>query len=374
MNDYLKVYKAKILVLSPTFVGSGKDISKKEYRLSSEAQKVLIYDPIKFYQLMKKAGKAPQYENFLMNDNRTDLETWMRENRVGISSVDEAIRHSVSCGDRMEFGKSINQIMEFTKDPYGLPYVPGTSIKGMLRTILLGYEISKKPEKFRHQADQIRSYHAYKSSETNYRKESNGIEVSAFNTLNREKVKTGNAVNDNLQGLIISDSKPLKLDNLVLCQKIEYYTNNDEKSLNILRECLRPGTYIEFTITIDTQVCPYDADKIMEAIKVFNDMYYDCVLSKFNSKKRPADTIYLGGGAGFVSKTILYNLFGAKDGVEVTKNVFRNTLPSAVFESHGHKNDTRCGASPHILKCTRLNGRRFQMGMCQFIIEERKGV
>ena len=34
MKDYLKVYKAKILVMSPTFVGSGKDISKKEYRLS----------------------------------------------------------------------------------------------------------------------------------------------------------------------------------------------------------------------------------------------------------------------------------------------------------------------------------------------------
>ena len=369
MKDYLKVYKAKILVMSPTFVGNSKDISKKEYRLSTETQKVVIYDPSKFYQLMKKAGKVSQYENFLMNDSRTDLETWMRDNRIGVSSVDEAVRYTVSCGVRMELGKSKVQIMEFAKDPYGLPYVAGSSIKGMLRTILLGYEISQNTKKYSQQAEQIKRFHNDRPDRKYYRRETNDIEVSTFNTLNREGTKTENAVNDNLQGLVISDSKPLRLEDLVLCQKIEYHTNNEEKSLNILRECLRSGTYIEFAITIDTQTCPYDADKIMEAIKVFNDMYYDCVLSKFNSKKRPADTVYLGGGAGFVSKTIIYSLFGAEEGVAVAESVFRNTLPQSVFVSHGHKNDSRYGVSPHILKCTRLNGKRFQMGMCRFIIE-----
>jgi len=369
MNDYLKLYKAKILVMSPTFVGSGKDISKKEYRLSTEEQKVVIYDPAKFYQIMKKAGKVSQYENFLMNDSRTDLETWMRDNRIGISSVDEAIRYTVSCGDRMELGKSKVQIMEFAKDPYGFPYVPGSSIKGMLRTILLGYEISQNPKKYNQQAEQIKRFHNDRPDRKYYRRETNDIEVSTFNTLNREGSKIENAVNDNLQGLVISDSKSLKLEDLVLCQKIEYHTNNEEKSLNILRECLRSGTYIEFTITIDTQTCPYDAGKIMEAIKVFNDMYYECVLIKFNSKKRPEDTVYLGGGTGFVSKTIIYSLFGAEEGVGVTENIFKNTLPQSVFISHGHRNDSRYGVSPHILKCTRLNGKRFQMGMCRFIIE-----
>lgn len=370
MKDYLKVYKAKILVMSPTFVGSGKDISKKEYRLSTETQKVVIYDPVKFYQLMQKAGKVPQYENFLMNDSRIDLETWMLDNRISVSSVDEAVRYSVSCGDRMEFGKSKVQIMEFAKDPYGLPYVPGTSIKGMLRTILLGYEISQNPEKYSQLAERIKEFSSFHPDRKNYRREATDIEIATFNTLNREEVKTENAVNDNLQGLVISDSKPLRLEDLVLCQKIEYHTNTEEKSRNILRECLRSGTNIEFTITIDTQVCPYDTDKIMEAIKVFNDMYYDCFLSKFNSKKRPADTVYLGGGAGFVSKTIIYSLFGADDGVAVVENVFRNTLKQEAFNKHGHKNDSRYGVSPHILKCTRKDGKRFQMGMCQFIIED----
>lgn len=366
MKDYLKVYKAKILVMSPTFVGNGKDISKKEYRLSDEEQKVVIYEPGKFYHLMQKAGKARQFENFLMNDSGSTLEDWMRDNRVSFSSVDEAVRYSVSWGDRMDLGGSKTQIMEFTKDPYGLPYVPGTSIKGMLRTVLLGYEIYQNPMKYSLQADQIKNY-----NRKTITKATNNVEVSAFNKLNRERVKTDNAVNDVMQGLIISDSKPLRLEDLVLCQKIEYNTNGEEKPLNILRECLRSGTYIDFTITIDTQTCPYDADKILEAIKVFNDIYYDCFLSKFGSKKRPADTVYLGGGAGFVSKTIIYQMFGAEEGLAVAENVFRNTLGPDKFTEHGHKNDSRYGVSPHILKCTRLHGKRFQMGMCQFIIEDK---
>lgn len=369
MKDYLKVYKAKIIVMSPTFVGSGKDISKKEYRLSEDGEKVIIYDPAKFYQLMQKAGKESQYENFLMNDSRNDLETWMRDNRIAFSSVNDAVRYTVACGDRMEEGKSKVQIMEFAKDPYGLPYVSGSSIKGMLRTILLGFEIKKNPEKYRQEAEQIKRFHTDRPDRKAYRKETNNIEINTFNTLEREDIKKENAVNDNLQGLIISDSKPLRLADLVLCQKVEYHTNNEEKSLNILRECLRSGTKIEFTITIDTLVCPYDADKIMEAIKVFNDMYYECFLSKFNSKKRPPDTVYLGGGAGFVSKTVIYSLFGADEGVTVAENVFRNTLPQSVFNSHGHRNDSRYGVSPHILKCTKKDGKRFQMGMCQFVIE-----
>ena len=369
MKDYLKVYKAKIHVMSPTFVGSGKDISKKEYCLSARDQKVIVYDPAKMYQLMQKAGKSRQFEDYLLNDSRNELERWLQDNRVSVSDVAGAVRYSVSWGDRMELGKSRTTIMEFVKDPYGCPYVPGTSIKGMFRTILLGYEIMKNRSEYSQQAFQIKDFHTDRPSNKNYQKDSKHVEGAAFNRLNRDEKKRDNAVNDVLQGLIISDSKPLSLDDLVLCQKIEYHTNKEETALNILRECLRPGTDIEFTITIDTQSCPYSIDAIREAVKVFNEMYYSCFLSKFGSKQRPADTVYIGGGVGFVSKTFIYPMFGCDDGVRVAENIFRNTLHPRVFAEHGHKHDSQNGVSPHILKCTKLNGKRYQMGMCRLIIE-----
>ena len=45
MKDFLKVYKAKLHILTPTFIGSGKEISKKEYRLLMRDQKIAVYDP-----------------------------------------------------------------------------------------------------------------------------------------------------------------------------------------------------------------------------------------------------------------------------------------------------------------------------------------
>jgi len=369
MKEYLKAYKARIHVMSPTFVGSGKEINKKEYRLSGEEQKVVIYDPGKFYQLMQKAGKASRYEDYLLRGN-SNLEMWMQDNRVGNSDVADAVRYSVSWGDRLQLGNSRTQIMEFCKDPYGKPYVPGTSIKGMLRTILLGYEISKNSNRYGEPSTQIRSFKTERPSNKAYQNSTKEVESIAFNTLGRDEKSKKNAVNDILQGLIISDSKPIELDRLVLCQKIEYHINGEEKPLNLLRECLCPGTDIEFAVTIDSSSCPYDANTIMAAIKKFNEMYYNCFLSKFGLKENPDDTVYLGGGVGFVSKTFIYPMFGAVEGVKVTQKVFENTLKTRIFTEHGHKKDIMNGVSPHILKYTKYKKGKHQMGMCRFVIEE----
>lgn len=370
MKDYLKVYNAKLHVLSPTFVGSGKDISKKEYRLSYENQKVIVYDPAKFYQVVASNNKTRQYEDFLLKDSRSDLNAWLQCNHLDPKAFSEAIRYSIDFGDRLEEGNSKTQIMEFCKNPYGKPYIPGSSLKGMLRTVLLGYEIRHNPNRYRSLSETISSFEAKKPNRSVFQKEAKQIEGKAFNTLEKDKKNAGNAVNDVLQGLIVSDSKPLECSDLVLCQKIDYNTDKQEHKLNIMRECLKHGVDVEFDITIDTTTCKYDIAAIFEAIKEFNEMYFDCFLSKFGANPRPEDTVYLGGGVGFVSKTIIYSLLGNDAGVSVAQEVFRNTLPQRVFNEHGHKNDTRLGVSPHILKCTRYHGRRFQMGMCQFIMTE----
>ena len=63
---------------------------------------------------------------------------------------------------------------------------------------------------------------------------------------------------------------------------------------------------------------------------------------------------FVGGGSGFVSKTVIYPLFGEKEGIETVKNIFDRTN---VPKTHQHYKDTRMGVSPHILKCTRYQGK-----------------
>ena len=370
MKEYLKVYRATLHTISPVFVGSGKEISKKEYCLSYSDQRIIVYDPGKLFLALKKLGKADSYEDFLLNDPRSDLYHWLRDNSLSESDIKPAVRYSVDWGDRMELGKSKTSIMEFAKDPYGLPYIPGTSIKGMLRTILLGYEISNNKGSYKRNADDIENFQAYRSSPNNYSREAGSLERTAFRNLNRDEKHPGDAVNDSLQGLIVSDSKPLSLDDLVLCQKNDYHTDGQERSLNILRECLHPGTDVEFTITIDTQRCCYDADTIMKAISEFNDMYFNVFASKFEEAKAPDDTVYLGGGVGFVSKTFIYPMFGYSEGLKTNIKVMGDTMNPRLFSEHKHVNDERRGVSPHVLKCTHYNGVRYQMGMCRFSLQE----
>ena len=347
MKDYLKVYKAKLHVLSPTFVGSGKEISKKEYRLSYADQKVIVYDPAKFYQLIAKNNKTRQYEDFLLNEKVADLYSWLKNNRLNFDEINDAVRYTVDFGDSFKIIRT--HIMEFSKDAYGNPYVPGSSLKGILRTILLDYEIRNDTDRF-----------ADKSN-------AKMIETEVFNTCGKDKDNLSNAVNDVLQGLIVSDSKPLKNSDLVLCQKIDLNIEKQENKLNIMRECIKPGTAIEFDITIDTSICKYDSGLIMKAINEFNNMYYECFLSKFDFEQSPDDTVYLGGGVGFVAKTYIYPLLGYKKGLKETQNILQKS-----FKRHGHFKDIKIGVSPHILKCTRYQGSRYQMGMCKFTMTEVK--
>lgn len=370
MKDYLKVYKATLHTLSPVFVGSGKEINKKEYRLVVPDQKVIVYDPGKLYTALKKIGKVKLYEDFLLNDPKSNLNYWMRENGVYPQDISTAIRYKIDWGDRMELGKSKTSILEFTKDPYGLPYIPGTSIKGMLRSILIGYEISNNKDKFNKSANDIKSFNRDRPRSTYYKHEADSVEQTAFRKLYRNEEHPRDAVNDVLQGLIISDSKPLSIDDLVLCQKIDCHRDGQEKSLNILRECLYPGTDIEFTITIDTQRCCYDVETLMKAISEFNSVYHKVFTSKFGEAKNADDTVYLGGGVGFASKTFIYQMFGETEGIKTTVNVMKNTMNEKTFRMHKHSKDEQYGISPHVLKCTHYNGELYQMGKCKLMLQE----
>ena len=98
-------------------------------------------------------------------------------------------------------------------------------------------------------------------------------------------------------------------------------------------------------------------------------MYEDNFLSKYKTMdKLTADSVYLGGGAGFVSKTIIYALFQKTEGIKMIQNIFEKT---DVPKVHKHGQDLKYGVSPHILKCTHYRGKTVQMGLCTCKIQEK---
>ena len=148
-------------------------------------------------------------------------------------------------------GKKSREIHTFIKDAYGCPYVPGSSVKGMLRTILLAGKILKNPERF--QNNKVQFQKKLRSKDGGKRdkylsQEIKDLETAAFHKLSRREDEIDDAVNDIFSAIRISDSKPLSTEDLILCQKVDLSLNGGEHDLPMVRECLRPVSYTHLDV------------------------------------------------------------------------------------------------------------------------------
>lgn len=364
MRSKLKVYHGTLLAKGPVFVGSGRKLPKKEYVLINGRTGIGVIDPIKAYRFFRTKGLLHKYEEFMMRDDiREDLQQFLYNNRIRINELNSCFAYTLDAGDALKENGRRTEIGEIIKDPYGLPYIPGSSLKGMFRTILLSDDVMREQAKYARRRSEMKSGAGNYRGRTGYlSKEMASLEAQAFRTLDRPESKPSDAVNDVLSGLIVSDSKPLAMKDCVVCKKIDVHTDGTAKPLPIARECLRPGSRIEFDVTVDTSVLDLDADRIMKAVKNFNLRYRSAYERKFAVRSQLTDnTVFLGGGSGFVSKTVVYPLLGYQDGLSASTKILSNITPP----KHKHRTDSRKGVSPHVLKCTKYNGRLLEMGACE---------
>ena len=367
MNSFLKVYNGTLNICGPVFIGDGSEVNKKEYIYNQKDKKVLIPELSKMYGYFKKKNISNSYEQYMLTDNKNTLSQWVKQQGLQEREISPWIKYSLDCGDAIwERGKQM-EIRSFIKDSYGCPYIPGSSVKGMLRTILLAYHIEQNQSDYSSIKRDINMVVGQRAKRNIYlKRETKKVEEIAFNKAGRTD-RISDMVNDIMSGVIVSDSVPLSVNDLTLCQKVEYHTDGTEKRLNLLRECLKPGTNVEFKISIDESVCNYTIDYINKAIAYFNEKYYEIFSGKFSKVTQPAaNTVWLGGGTGFVSKTIIYNMFG-KQGLKMVPQIFQNIN---VPREHGHNKDEYLGVSPHILKKTKCDGRDYQFGECALSFTE----
>lgn len=371
MNDYLQHYQMKITALSPIHIGNGNLIGKKEYIQKSLRQPVIIPDLGKMFHDLQLLRKDAAFERYMLGNEKMGLGQWMQQENIPEEKIESWKRYSLYSGDafiRPESGKAATPkgILAFIKDAYGMPYVPGSSIKGMIRTALLALEVREHPQKF----DRIKknleevafSYGQERKNSKNYlKKETDELEIEAFHILEKDQSNIKNAVNSCLSGMIVSDSKPIALKNLTLSQKIDYSFSGKEMPLPILREALIPGTEIIFELTIDTSVCKYTIKDILEALDCFQEISYQYFYSRFRRGNNVSGTVWLGGGTGFLSKTVLYPIFEDR-AVRITDAVFKNTIGKN-YNIHKHNQDISKRLAPHMCKCTRYRNQLYDMGM-----------
>ena len=372
MQQFLKHYRVKIRVLSPIHIGSGEKIKRKEYIYMPWNHRVIIPNVEKMYEDVCARGWEKEFTSFLMDSRNGEmpLSTWLAQKKLREADYEAWKLYEMDAGEAFVDRTSRQQEIDaFVKDAYGLPYVPGSSVKGMFRTALLVWEIKKKPEAFWQICQEIQMSAPRKAKRKDYlSRENQKLEQQILYTLSRDEKKLSSAVNDCLAGLHVGDSESLSTDQLTLSQKIDYTLDGKQKPLPLLRESLIPGTEICFSLSIDTQLCPYDIDDLLEAAEVFQQVCNQYFYSRFHRTVTAGHAVFLGGGCGFLSKTVLYALFG-EDAVMVIDQVFKNTL-GRQYSVHKHQKDIGWKIAPHVCKCTTYQGKLYDMGIGQISYEE----
>lgn len=281
-------------------IGNGKEYRKTDYFI--DEGKLAVLDSKSFVSKLnhEQVDKFCNYLEDLTGKPRseTGLEAFLKTDPGLRALAKESVAYRVdaSLHKARRGSYQFYDVQEFIKDPYGKPYIPGSSVKGMLRTALLGYLILRERERFFQLYEEI--------PRDQKRKKGRELEKEAFQ---RSESVCDTTFDINIMRYIsVADSLPLSTSDLVFAKKYDKFSIDDDashkknmgrlsddsyyagNSLNIYRECLRPGTQIELTIDVDSRIDQYlgdldlDVNGFRRILEDSQDLYERCFLRHFD--------------------------------------------------------------------------------------------
>lgn len=348
--------------LSPLHIGSGQTIMKKDYYINIINNSVTFYNMERLLGYFAEHNLAAAYTDYILGNQDRSLNDLLGTCNLKKKDIADMELCTVSIADVMNGNFSPKTVHQFIRMPDYRPYIPGSSLKGALRTVILlsmldgtGYTTE-----------------SFKNSRGNVT--ASEIEEALLCTLD---MKSNNAaVKSVARGLSVSDSTPTTNDDIVLAQKIDLSVKGDECDLNLFRECIKPGVTFDFAVSIDRSLLGIDSNTLMKYIEDTFDRYCNTYLRHFGNDGKDSlpDTgnncIFLGGGTGYYSKNIAYGALGEERALQ-----FVSQYMCRKFRKHRHEIDTNVGISPRKLKCTtcEMEGDDravlVQMGVCEVSIK-----
>lgn len=285
-NDY-RTFKLSLLTLAPIHIGNGEKYTSREFIY--ENKKFYFPDMGKFYNKMVEKRLAEKFEEFLIqtrpNARNNRLISFLNDNRIaersfGGYSISET---GLESDKNLNSAGAINEVNKFIRDAFGNPYIPGSSLKGAIRTILM-----------------------------NTTPKWNNENAVKFKKENKKLIpwgpKKGEKYDDLFNAIRVSDSKPFDNKSLILVQKWDYSAKtNKAKPLPLYRESISPLTKIEFEITTTTDEAGRLIEELGKRAQAFYKDYKAFFLSEFPDDKIQANLqypIYLGAGSGAWTKTL----------------------------------------------------------------------
>lgn len=351
---FLQVFDLVLTTQTPLFIGDGKTILKKSYLYDKRTNQVSIFDEEKFFSLLLEKDLVDSFESFMLG-SFDNLFTFLTQDcHLTESDWKSAVRYTFDAGAALDAHHTLSDIHAFIRDAAGCVYVPGSSVKGALRTILLHQMICEEGVEHT-QLEPDRRIRCGVIPEGKY-----------LHTLKLKQNRQDDMVNSILRGIQVSDSMPISDEYMVLADKWDSQTNGSLKKVPVCRESIRPGTPIYLKLTLDQSILQrrITQQSLMQAIDDFNRYYQETYLRQFSEPKDTADIpfqscLFLGGGSGFFAKSLVYPYLGKKRGLKKTAEIMQSN-----FKFHHHDRDEALGISPHTLKYTKYQGKYYLMGLC----------
>lgn len=375
-------WKVRLRTLTSTFIGSGEIYKKSQYIYHEDNRTVCFLKEEKWISFLAEHDIMDDFASELVKrDARFDLFGYLKNQCIlqrKYGSIRNVIRAMEEAGaidrevDYLSVGKDKgpNDIAAHIKDAEGNPYIPGSSLKGAFRTAILSHEIRKNLSRYR-------ATWAKLERAAGDKKEMGRI----VDQLERDMgISDGkDMVKSYFRGLTVSDAV-LKKGKLCVAAKADLSVGDDDiHQVSLYRECL-DGAALEFTVGIDDSEAGmghFDIKSFADLQKVlqeFVDFQYDILEKPFRRngdvelqdiKNHQNADFLLGGGTGFLTKTLIYSLAPDRgQAIYVTRK-----LMEKMFRKHYHHEDREI--SPHTLKLVSLNGNTYLMGLC-YLEEEKK--
>ncbi len=354
---HLCVYDMTLTTRAPVFIGSGQVYTKTDYLHDPRRNRVTVIDREKLFSLLLRHDLVDAYERFVLGGGQKLRTFLLQEGHIREEELRGLALYETDAADALDGNHSLKEIHAFVRNRENKVYVPGSSIKGALRTALL-------LEKMKN--EQAANFYLERKTAL--------PEGRYLNTLryanDKKRAAYGNAVSSILQGVRISDSQMISDAHIYLATKIDASVNGSVKKLNLCRECLAPGTVICTTLTLDRSVVgdQLTVDTIRSAISEYSRYYQSTYAAPFRSPTNSIavpyqNSLIIGGGAGFFSKTLIYHYYGERACRSVA-GFMRTTFPK-----HKHDLDPQHGISPHTAKYTQYRGQLYPMGFCEVKIQ-----
>jgi len=274
--------KIKIKTLSPLHIG-GKEVSLSPLNYVILNGKCYVINEDRLSERLYEQRKLKEFVDFVIKEGeRVDIRRFLAShNFLNSAFLNSTASYFTTCE-----GRVYGNIKPFIRDAFARPYIPGSSIKGSLRTSIMYVILKRMKESARRKIldefvlERINEYKkdprgrkGYARFREKFKKWfAEKLDKSIFKSFALKGKRGYDAHYDILRYLKVTDSTPLSKNGLRV-EEVKIYSPGSRENFkrwSIFVECVPPGVEFEFQIDIDKDMLeefkkdnpriPYDID------------------------------------------------------------------------------------------------------------------